>query len=285
MNTKKEIVDKTYFILWEDQSSTVFDKEGEVVPKINETVDKICRCNVTNILTGQKIRWGILDFLYEDRTINVPKVKQIMNEIDINSQYIDLDTLDWLPTKWFLEINGNIVSYDGLDTVNNSVLKVNGVNGTHAIGSKARFAILLPSNMIKAANFYDVNYEEALKFVDFRESKVDYWRCYTIKPFKWRKVAVFYNMDNSPIMISYTKKLEPMESDEDECGLPDDYGVRILPYLVAGTLLIDTSEVSKGERLLAIGYSELEDMYSFYATPVKQFRKKIKTTPLSHNLW
>ena len=85
-------------------------------------------------------------------------------------------------------------------------------------------------------------------------------------------------------MISYTKKLEPMESDEDECGLPDDYGVKIVPYLVAWALLIDTSEVAKWEKLLAIWYSELEDMYSFYATPVKQFRKKIKTTPLTHNL-
>jgi hypothetical protein len=51
MNTKKEIVDKTYYILGEEQSSTVFDKEGTVVPKINTTVDQICRCNVTNILS------------------------------------------------------------------------------------------------------------------------------------------------------------------------------------------------------------------------------------------
>ena len=284
MNTKKEIVDKTYYILGEDQSSTVFDKEGTVVPKINTTVDQICRCNVTNILTGQKIRWGILDFLYEDKTINVPKVKQIMNEIDINSQYIDLDTLDWLPTRWYLEINGNVISYDWLDTVNNSVLKVNGINGTHAVGSKAHFACVLPSNIIKAADFYDVEYEQALRFIDFRESRTDYSRCYTIKPHKWRKVAIFFNLNNSPIMISYTKKLEPMESDEDECGLPDDYGVRILPYLVAWALLIDTSEVAKWEKLLAIWYAELEDMYSFYATPVKQFRKKIKTTPLTHNM-
>ena len=74
MNTKKEIVDKTYFILWEDQSSTVFDKEGEVVPKINDTVDQICRCNVTNILTWQKIRGGILDFLYEEKCLELKRL-------------------------------------------------------------------------------------------------------------------------------------------------------------------------------------------------------------------
>lgn len=284
MNTKKEIVDKTYYILWEDQSSTVFDKEGTVVPKINTTVDQICRCNVTNILTGQKIRWGILDFLYEDKTIYIPKVKQTISDIDINSQYIELDDVDWLPAKWYLEIDGNIISYDWVDSDNNYVQKVNGINGNHKAWSSVHFAYIMPQSIIKAADFYDVEFEEMLKFIDFREKRRDYFRCYTIKPFKWRKVAVFYNLNNSPIMISYTKKLEPMESDEDECGLPDDYGVKIIPYLVAWALLIDTSEIQKWEKLLMIWYSELEDMYSFYATPVKQFRKKIKTTPLTHNL-
>lgn len=284
MNTKKEIVDKTYYILWEDQSSTVFDKEGTVVPKINTTVDQICRCNVTNIVTGQKIRGGILDFLYEDKTINVPKTKSTRSDIDINSQYIELDTIDWLPARWHLEIDGNIVNYDWLDTVNNAVLKVNGINWPHKAWASVHFGYALPESVIKAADFYDVEYDEALKFVDFRESKSDFFRCYTIKPYKGKKVAIFYNMDNSPVMISYTKKVEPMESDEDECGLPDDYGVKIVPYIVAGTLLIDTSEATKWEKLLMIWYSELEDMYSYYATPVKQFRKKIKTTPLHSNL-
>jgi hypothetical protein len=94
MNTKKEIVDKTYYILGEDQSSTVFDKEGAVVPKINTTIDQICRCNVTNILTQQKIRGGILDFLYEDKTIIIPRAKKNLNAIDVNSTYIQLDSLD-----------------------------------------------------------------------------------------------------------------------------------------------------------------------------------------------
>lgn len=284
MNTKKEIVDKTYYILGEDQSSTVFDKEGTVVPKINTTIDQICRCNITNILTGQKIRGGILDFLYNDRTINVPKVKKVIEAIDINSQYIKLDAIDWLPTRWHLEINGNIISYEGIDAENNAVVKVNGINWPHDVNSSVHFAFGFPESVMKISDFYDVRYGETLKFVDFREPRQDYLRCYTIKPYKWKKVAVFYNMDNDPVMISYTKKLEPLVSDEDECWLPDDYGVKIIPYLVAWALLIDTSEVQKWEKLLAIGYSELEDMYSYYATPVKQFRKKIKTTPLTHDL-
>lgn len=285
MNTKKEIVDKTYYILGEDQSSTVFDKEGTVTPKINTTIDQICRCNVTNILTGQKIRGGILDFLYEDKTIIIPRTKKSLNAIDVNSTYIQLDNLDWLPERWYLEINWNIISYEWLDTTDWAVIQVNGINGDHAVNSDVHFAYIFPESIMKPSDFFDVEYEEILKFIDFREKRPDYFRCYTIKPYKWKKVAIFYNMDNSPILISYTKKLEPMTSDEDECGLPDDYGVKIVPYIVAGQLLIDTSEVQKAERLLAIWYAELEDMYSYYATPTKQFRKKIKTTPLNHTLY
>ena len=283
MNTKKEIVDRTYYILWEDQSSTVFDKEWEVVPKINTTVDQICRCNVTNILTNQKIRGGILDFLYEERTVSIPRVKKNISEVNVDSKYIELDSVDWLPSRWFLEINWNVFSYNGLDTDNNYVTQVSGIDGTHAVNSSVHFAYLFPESMIKPSDFYDVEYEKMLKFVDFREEKEWYDRCYTVKPYKWRKVAIFYNI-NSPVVISYTKKLEPMSAEDDECWLPDDYGIKIVPYLVAGQLLIDTSEVQKGEKLLAIGYSELEDMYSYYATPTKKFRKKIKTTPLVDNL-
>lgn len=284
MNTKKEIVDKTYYILWEDQSSTVFDKEGAVVPKINSTIDKICRCNVTNIITQQKIRGGILDFLYEDKTIKVPRAKKNLNAIDVNSTYIQLDSLDWLPEKWYLEINWNIISYWWLDTQDWSIIQVNWINGGHEVNSDIHLAYVFPENVMKPSDFFDIKNEDTLKFVDFREKRPDFVSCYTIKPYKWKKVAVFYNIDNSYIMITYTKKLEPLVSDEDECGFPDDYGVKIVPYLVAWELLIDTSEWGKGKELLTIWYAELEDMYSYYATPTKQFRKKIKTTPLKHNL-
>ena len=283
MNTKKEIVDKTYYLLGEDQSSTVFDKEGTVVPMIRSMIDKICRCDITNIITQQKIRGGILDFLYEEKTLKIPRVKKTIEEIDENSTYILLDSIDWLPTKWRIEIDWNIISYDWLSEENTAIIKTQWINGYHAASSSVNFAYLLPENLIKACDFYDVEYKEMLKFVDFREER-NYERCYTIKPYKWRKVAVFYNIDNAPIMISWTKKLESIESDEDECWLPENYWKDIVAYLVAGSLLIDTSESNKGKDLLNQWYSSLEDMYSFYATPTKKFRKKIKTTPLVSNL-
>lgn len=285
MNNKKEIVDKTYYILGEDQSSTVFDKEGAVVPKINSTIDKICRCNVTNIITQQKIRWWILDFLYEDRTITIPKVKKSLNDIDVNSTSIILDTLDGLPERWYLEIDWNIINYGSLDTVDGAVVQVSGINWDHKANADVHFAYAFSENIMKPSDFFDIQYNEILKFIDYREKRPDYFRCYTIKPYKWKKVAVFYNIDNAPVMISYTKKIEPMVSDEDECWLPDDYGVKIVPYIVAWELLIDTSESGKAKELLTMWYAELEDMYSYYATPTKQFRKKIKTTPLTHHLY
>ena len=40
-------------------------------------------------------------------------------------------------------------------------------------------------------------------------------------------------------------------------------------------ILLDATYKDKGQRLLQIWYARLEDMYSFYATPNKRFRKKI----------
>lgn len=56
MTTKKELVDRIYFLLGEDQTSPVFDKEKVVAPNIYTIIDDICRCKVTNIITGQSIK-------------------------------------------------------------------------------------------------------------------------------------------------------------------------------------------------------------------------------------
>jgi hypothetical protein len=37
--------------------------------------------------------------------------------------------------------------------------------------------------MLKAADFYDIERENMLKFIDFRE-EIGYQRCYTLKPNK-----------------------------------------------------------------------------------------------------
>ena len=277
MNTKKEIVDKIYKILWEEQDSTVFDKEGDIAPKINEVIDKICRCEVTNILTQQKIRGWILDFLYQEKTIKIPHQMMLMEAINEDSNTLKLDRWDELPNAWYLSINWNIVSYNGID-IDWILLKVTGINWFHDVKTKVNFAYLMPSKVLKPADIFDNQFWWLLKFSDFRECNI-YERWYTLKPYNWKKIAIFYNI-NDTVTLSYLKRLEPMESDEDECGLPDDYWKKIVPYLVTWSLLIDTSESQKWKDLLQIWYSELEDMYSYYATANKQFRKKIKTTPL-----
>jgi len=283
MNTKKEIVDKIYYLLWEDQTSTVFDKEGEVVPKVNEVVGKICRCEVKNILTDTKIRGWILDFLYEEKTIKVPRAKQLMEDITESTTSITLDNIDDLASTGFIEIEWNIISYWAIDT-DWKLIKLGWINWFHWAWATVRLAYQMPSKVLKPADLYDTQLGVRLKFMDFREFKSDL-SCYTLKPSNGRKYAIFYNIEN-PVTISYTKKLDEMESDDDECGLPDDYGKKIIPNLVAGELLIDTSEWEKGKSLLQIWYAELEDMYSFYATPNKQFRKKIRVRPMTNGyMW
>lgn len=281
MNTKKEIVDKCYKILWEEQTSTVFDKEGDVVPRINEIIDKICRCNVTNVLTQTKLRGWILDFLYEEKTIKIPEAKRLMEDINENRVTITLDNVEDLPNTGYLEVEWNIFSYNWIDE-DWTLLKVNWLNWYHPMKAEVHFAYMMPTKVLKPADIFDNELECLLKFVDFREPKW-YQRCYTLKPHNGKKFAIFYNI-HTPVMISYSKKLDPLESDEDECGFPDNYWLNILPNLVVWELLIEnSSEVQKWERLLSIWYSALEDMYTFYATPNKQFRKKIKTVPMSVN--
>lgn len=282
MNTKKEIIDKIYYLLWEDQTSTVFDKEWEVAPKCNEVIDKICRCEVKNILTDTKIKGWILDFLYEERTIKLPRSKRLNADLDTDSTTITLSDVDDLPTTGFIEIEWNVISYWGIDD-DWLLIKIGWVNWYHWQGAEVHFAYQMPSKVLKPADIYDTKEWYRLRFMDFREYKW-FLDCYTLKPSNGKKFAIFYNREN-PVTISYLKRLDEMTTDDDECWLPDDYWKKIVPYIVAWELLIDTSEVDKWQKLLQIWYWELEDMYSFYATPNKQFRKRIKVSPMRSSIY
>jgi len=277
MNTKKELIDRIYFLLWEDQTSPVFDKEKVIMPSIHSVIDDICRCKITNIITGQTIKWGLLDFVYKEKTLNIPRSIILNQDIDEETAVAEVSSTQGLKEQGILEVNGNIFTYWGKST--NELYEISGINGYHKKGSQIFSAYKFPGSIIKASDFWDIEKDKQLELVDFREGKKTS-PCYCIKPTKGGKVAVFYNFE-WPVRISYTSSLAKMESDDDECGFPEDYGIKILPYLVVGELLINTSEISKGKELLAKGYSALEDMYSFYATPAKQYRKKIKSASLT----
>lgn len=283
MNTRKEIVDKIYDILWEDQTSDVFNKETKVLPKIKEIIDDICRCKVTNLNTWMDIHWGLLDFLYMEKTIYVPEPKRLMWDIYEDSDKIVLNNADWLPVEWwYVEINGNIISYTSIS--NDTLEWVVWINGIHHWWSSiVNFVYVFPEDLCKVSDFFDIKYKKMLDSVDFRDrDPTRTKRCYSVKPYNDRKCAIFFNCEGS-ILITWSKLLPEMEEDDDECGFPSDYWLKIIPYLVTGYLLVDTSESQKGKELLQIWYNSLEDMYQFYATPVKKFRKKIGVTPMKFN--
>ena len=51
-NTLKQILDKVYWILGEDETSTIYHKEKMIIPSIHSVRDDIISGEITNILTG-----------------------------------------------------------------------------------------------------------------------------------------------------------------------------------------------------------------------------------------
>ena len=283
MNTLKEIVDKTYFLLWNiDQTSTVYDKVGEVIPRIKSCIRKICRCETTNIITNQDIRGWLLDFLYKEKTVTVPSSKTLMSDIDEESTTIELSDVDWLSTTGgFLEINGNIFQYGAINGT--TLSDIQGINWKHEAKSVINFVFMMKEELIKIYDLFDITRKKTLTSFDFREREPRMGRSYTIKPYKGKKAIIFMNCE-WPILVTWAENVDEMEDDDDECGLPENYGTEIVPYIVAWELLIDTAERDKWQTHLLQGYSSLEEMYRFYATPNKKFRKKIGITPMV-NYW
>jgi len=68
-----------------------------------------------------------------------------------------------------------------------------------------------------------------------------------------------------------------MVNDTDETDLPDNYGLQVIAPIVAGKLLLATDEAGKAATILKQGYKNLESMYSYYGTAIKEYRTKVHT--------
>lgn len=170
MNAKKEIVDKIYYLLGEDQSATIFDKEGEVIPEIHTVIDEICRCKVSNLNTGQAIKGGMLDFLVGEKRVKVPHMLLLSEEIDEESEELKVNDTTTFPETGAVCINGNIIKYDG--KTENALINVSGINGIHEVGSKVYYAYEVSDRVIKIYDVIKDTTQTPLLYRDYREENL-----------------------------------------------------------------------------------------------------------------
>lgn len=275
-NTLREIITEVYNLLGEEDSSTIFDKDTIVIPKINEEILNVCKWYVKNILTGSMIRSSLLWFLYKEDVYKIPRAKTLTVNATIWDTTLSLDSLEWLPSSWFLFIFGMFLEY----TITWTTLTLTeALTKDIEAWEKAKFAIQKPIQSIQYQNVRSYETNKRLEYYNFQDRPVHTSIAYTIKPYEWNDYLIF-DCYEWKVIVPYIDRPTDLDDLDAECILPDNYWVTVIAWLVAWPLLINDQQPTKWQSALLWAYSKLLEMYNFYASPLKERRKTVKVKPM-----
>lgn len=294
-STLSSIVIKTRSILksqwhWWD----LYDDEL-IISTANHYMHEINSWEVVNILDLNKTHiWYNLEYLrqtYNERLILWMKLTKDFKFWDqILYCTVDKD----ISNSWMLEINWQIIKYWEIAKVDWKSIWFT--------------SLVLEDNVI--ANFWDtVNkaYELketfkkwwkelkiALELEDW-SSRIIHWKDERQENISYNIRTVLYRRHNCFVLhwfwrflLEYKKSILSITFDmwnidmtsEVNCMLPDDYWLKILPYLIAWDLMQDNME-ERAVQTLIKWYSKLENFYRIYSKPSNTFERI--TNPNRHN--
>ena len=269
-NKLAEVYNEVYDLMWEKSTSTTYPVTS-VVSLINRYIARICKWQVVSLLNPQIVyRAGNLKFLEKNIYYTNIANQTLSTEIVVGSVEIETITTD-APTSWSVLIDWEIITYTGKTST--KLTGVTGITTTHEVGTQISRVYLLPTNIIKPFQVYDVKGSE-VDYSDFRfNEKATYYTIMT----QDNKDYIYFGWCNlNNMLVKYYKKPSVLvygEDDEEEIELPDDYWLDIVAPLIAGDM-----QYSKGEEIdlaqnnLNKWYSALQEFFDSQSQKVKKYR-------------
>lgn len=243
-----------------------------IIPAIHSIRDDIISGETSNILTGAKIRGGDMGFLHRDMPIMVKVEKYVVDSVDVTRKTATLNDTTLTSNSFPLLIDGIV----------NLIKITNGVFTNTSSLEKGQICIplfRLPEGCIKPLDVFKPNNE---KLTHYRTSEQIFnlpsYVIYRNQGGGIRYMAVYGYVGK--LRLAYITALPEMEDGDDTCGLPRNYGLDAIANIVAGEILIDTSEVQKATALLNKGYKAVEHLYAGYSSEKRNLRRKVKVSPM-----
>ncbi len=225
-------------------------------------------------LRGREIwRWRVVNKLNPKEIFRAwdmyPKDGNL--SIRIKAGWILTDTFDVWDTEaltdttnllgsWFVEIWWDTVSYSS--KISTQIDWTTGQTIWHLVWERVLQLYEMPVDMDKIFTV-----EKVIKWQDVRKINIPldntdtFWTYYQIVR-TWTTILlkVVWLQNDDLIKVSYVKKFTNMSADTDACPFPDDYGISVLAYIVAGSLWYD-KWIPNSQQHLNSGYTSLQVMY------------------------
>jgi len=266
-----DIKNKVWNLLAQKSTSTTFS-DSIVWDEINHVARQILKGRVKNYLNPNQIfRAGNLWFTEAKTNVRIQEWSVLNTQLDVWDIVALMDTTNLL-TWWYTDIWWDIVSYAWkIDTELQGVLWQ---TVSHLVWEKVIQLYPMPTAMDKPSKVNQVinwrEYEIPLKTENNQWVYYEVLRTWTLILLK----IVGLQQDDL-VEVNYHSKFTDMWVDTAVNPLPENYGISVLAYLVAGWLAFEKG-LPVAERVLTRGYWNLQNMYQDYTNTVQVVKQSIK---------
>lgn len=291
-NTIGQISTRVYDYMSEKSTSTQYDFNTVVLPKIQKINDQICHWEMKDIVRSTAVNdviykaWD-LRFLRKQTSIQYTAPTVTSASVSIGAVTITAGTTNWYATSGALWVWWQVVRYTG-------------VAGNQFTGCTGVIVALTSWYMIYQA--YEIPTDADRTFQLFNITKESQENEIPENDFKFNQNSFFYfkivgdttTSDKNYLyingvytdivfMLYYYRKPTTYTSTADICDLPDNFGLEIIAPLVAGELMWETEMDAQARNLLTWWYANLHAFFNKNTSFNKKFRDKVQYKPVTSN--
>jgi len=274
-----DIKTKVWNLLGQRNTSTIFS-DPIVGDAINMEIKRVISGRVTSKLDPNRIyRCGKLWFMEWEFPIRIMAGSTLTADFAIWDTTLTCATENLL-TAWYVQIGGDTFTYTNKSST--QLLWVTGGTISHLETEAIVQLYDTPIAMDKPSSVQlIIRWQYAKKF-DLPLDNGDNYQTYyqIVRTGTKQLLKIVWVEHDSIVEVKYQKIVNNMTDDSDICILPDDYGITVIAYLVAGQFAFEKG-MPNAQPILLSGYSALQNMYQNFTNETVITKQKL--TPKSYS--
>lgn len=288
-NTVGQISNRVYDYLSEPTTSTQYDFNSVVLPKIQKINDQICSGEMKDIVKNGDVIYKAGDLRFLRDQIYIPYVKPTATSLTVNPWDVTITvwSTNGFATSGSLWLWWQIVTYTGV--AGNQFTGCSGVivllNPWYTVYQTYE----LPSVADRTFQLFNIDtlgQEIEIPEEDFKfsQNNISYFKIvWDTNTSDKNYIYINWYYTNVVFMLYYYRKPTTYTTTADICDLPDNFWVEVIAPLVAGELLFETELDAQARNLLMTWYANLHVFFNKFTSFNKKFRDKVQYKPVRAN--
>jgi hypothetical protein len=216
---------------------------------------------------------------------NVPKIS-LTTAVAMWDVVINVSDTTNFSSTWAIYINSDIITYTGKTPT--TFTGCAGIDIAHDNGSEVYQLYDVPTDAGDPYKMYWINNgkEKEVEYVNYQYIQTRYKFFSILFDPTDQKRYIFLkwwdsDYSNNQFLLRYYQSWAEITDETVDIVLPDNYGKTVVAPIVAWELLYITEEQEKATSILNMGYTKLDEMYSYYADEIKKSPRVLKKPQLT----